>query len=488
MIRPGRRCGLALVLALGFLAVTPGPATAGMDASLEQEYRRLETMQRQIESLPAYRASEELRRQISDLKQQIERLGSRQQPAFLPQSAEHERLSEQIRALQRQLGDAEKAIVNFRDAIGARGEKLFPQVRNRVAAFTYDDPHATGLGDPIAFLLSKKLLFSTRVSSFAIVNYRRGADRDLPGNLTYFDRVDAVTKDQNFPLAIWGRLSGTERGVRIDSYLQVPGDADTRAYLRSVQLPTAMGGGTLTARLKPDRILLQTLDVGPDAIDLFRTAARQVATLRATPDVSAPVTGRLGDGGDDRGPVHSIIGSERDWVRLRLADGSSGWTSVDQFCTGICGALLDVAGFANDVIAIPAGLAAKPVPKSLTREATAMSQQLTALASLDANPAKTIEIAQQSARDGAGFANLLAVARVRAELNRASARGATFDRIKIDAKIIRQIVQPLVEASIADPSDVHAVQNLAVLFGYLGDDKRRGLALDIAASLNAKSR
>lgn len=488
MIGSGYRSGLAALLALTFLAAMPGPATAGMEASLEQEYRRLEAMQRRLESLPAYREAEDLKRQIFDLKQQVERLGSRPQSPLVPPSPEQQRLSEQIRALQYQLDVAEKAIVNFRDAVGARGEKLFPMVRNRVAAFTYEDPHDTGLGDPVAFLLSKKLLFSTRVSSFAIVNYRRGTDRDLPGNLAYFDRVDAVIKDQNFPLAIWGRLSSTERGVRIDSYLQVPGDADTSAYLRSVQLPTAMGGGKLSARLKPDRVLLQSLDVSPDQIDLLRSAATQVAALRAAPDASAPITGRIGDGGGDRGPVHSIIGSERDWVRLRLADGSSGWTSVDQFCTGVCGALLDVASFTNDALAIPAGLAAKPVAKSLTREAAAMSQQLTALASLGANPARTIEIAQQSAGDGAGFANLLALARIRAELNRESAKGTSFDRIKIDPKVVRQIVEPLVEASIADPSDVHSVQNLAVLFGYLGDDKRRRLALDIAASLNAKSR
>jgi hypothetical protein len=328
------------------------------------------------------------------------------------------------------------------------------------------------------------------------VNYRQGADRDSSSNLAYFDRVDAVTKDQSFPLAMWGRLSRTEHGVRIDSFLQVPNDADKGAYLRSLRLPEAMGGGTLTARLKPDRILLQSLEIDADGANLLRTAAEQVATLRASPVASAAITGNLGDGHDGTSPTHSIIGSERDWVQLRLTGGGGGWTSVDQFCTGVCRALLDVASFVNDIISIPAGLPARPVPKSLTREAEAMSQQLTALMSLTQNPNKTREIAERWARGGlggtapggAGFANLLAIARVKAELLRANAREAKFDRIRLDKRAIERIIEPLTEASIADPSDVDIVENLAVLFAYLGDEKRRGLALEIASNLKARAR
>ena len=112
-------------------------------------------------------------------------------------------------------------------------------MRHRLASFTFDDPHATGLGDRVSFLLSKKLLFSNRVASFAIVNYRQGADRDSSNNLAYFDRVDAITKDQHFSLAIWGRLSRTERGLRINSFLQVPDDADKSPY---VSYDSATGG------------------------------------------------------------------------------------------------------------------------------------------------------------------------------------------------------------------------------------------------------
>src|SRR5215472_11632610 len=180
----------------------------------------------------------------------------------------------EILAIRRKLEETKAIVLNPREGIsGGQRERFFPDVRHRLAVFTFDDPHATGLGDPISFLLSKKLLFSSRVTSFAIVNYRQGADRDSSSDLAYFDRVDAVTKDQNFPLAIWGRLSRTDRGVRIDSFLQIPGDAEKSPYERTIQLPAAMGGGTLTARLKPDRLLMQSLYVDYDKTSLLKTAA-----------------------------------------------------------------------------------------------------------------------------------------------------------------------------------------------------------------------
>lgn len=65
---------------------------------------------------------------------------------------------------------------------------LFHNKKTRVAVFTFDDPDRTGLGDSISFLLAKKLLYSALVSSFAVVNYSQGAERDQMGS--YFDKVD----------------------------------------------------------------------------------------------------------------------------------------------------------------------------------------------------------------------------------------------------------------------------------------------------------
>jgi hypothetical protein len=48
---------------------------------------------------------------------------------------------------------------------------------------------------------------------------------------------------------------------------------------------------------------------------------------------------------------------DRETALDQAKDGTSGWTSVDQFCTDICRSLLDVANFANDLVALTSGLA-----------------------------------------------------------------------------------------------------------------------------------
>ena len=50
------------------------------------------------------------------------------------------------------------------------------------------------------------------------------------------------------------------------------------------------------------------------------------------------------------------------------------------------------------------------------------------------------------------------------------------------------ITQQLARASVADPSDVDIVDNLSVLFGYLGDEERQNIALEIAGTLRAHDR
>jgi len=368
-------------------------------------------------------------------------------------------------------------------------DRFFSNVRNRIAAFTFDDPHAIGLGDPIAFLLAKKLLFSARVSSVGIVNYRESVDRDFSGKLAYFDQVDAITEDQGFLLAIWGHLSQTEDGVRADSFLQVPANVGGTPFFSEIRLPKQMGGGTLTARLKPDRIQLQSLDIDRDHVSALRAAAAEVATLRAEPDVFAATIGRIPED-----QPYSIVDSQEDWVRLRFADGTYGWTSVDAFCIDVCRDLMDVATFINDAVALTSNLPARSVPESLTREAAAMSDQLAALVALTTNPRKAIEIIGPWAVEGfgspsaggAGFANLFAVASVAAELERASALEPEFNRIRLDREVVERIAQRLAEASVAHPSDLDILENLAVLFAYLGDERRRSLALQIAATLKAR--
>src|SRR4029077_18494457 len=123
-------------------------------------------------------------------------------------------------------------------------------------------------------------------------------------------------------------------------------------FVVSYRLPEAMGSGTLKARLKPDRILAQSLEITADDVAALQRVANQVATLRAEPNVDAAATGKLGENDSD-GSGYSIVDAKGIWVRLQTANGG-GWTSIDAFCDGVCRDLMNVGLFANDVLAVTA--------------------------------------------------------------------------------------------------------------------------------------
>ena len=481
----------ALLSALLFGLLTVGVARAGMDVGLEREYQRLLDIEQRVLEFSANRESEDIRAQILMLQQRVDELAAQSAPVT---EVERQRLQEHIDQLYQRLEFLGKVIVDFREQLALdEGERFFPNVEHRIAVFTFDDPHHTGLGDPVSFLLSKKLLFSTRVSSFAIVNYQGGVERAASGELAYFDKVDALSRDQHFLLAVWGRLSQTAHdGVRIDSFLQVPATADEPPYVQTLRLPEAMGAGVLTARLKPDRIGIQSLELSNDEAQALRAVADEVATLRDAPNISATKTGQLGEGGtytDNAG--YRIVESSGEWVRVQFGDGSGGWTSVDAFCTGICSRLMDVAAFTNDVVALTSDQLLRDVPEGVSLEADAVAHQLAALVALETSPPRALDIFQSwapsvsvgPAPGDTGFANLWAVASIAAELDLDQ---RDFEEIALDRDMIAQIADELAIASVADPADLDLLDNLSVLFGYLGDERRRSLAGEIANSLRAR--
>jgi hypothetical protein len=67
-------------------------------------------------------------------------------------------------------------------------------------------------------------------------------------------------------------------------------------------------------------------------------------------------------------------------------------------------------------------------------------------------------------------------------------REVSFDQIQLPRQTIEPIVQLLADASVEDPGDIDVVENLAALFAYLGDNRRRDLALEIAADLKNNRR
>jgi hypothetical protein len=394
---------------------------------------------------------------------------------------------DRIEDVQARLGAAQKEIRDF--TYGASDEGLFPEARFPVAVFTFDDPHATGLGNDISFLLSKSMLFSAPVFSYAVVDFQTDLSEEEAG-LAYFDKVDALTRGHRFVVSVWGQLSEEGSEVVIDMFAQLPGPDRESPFFRAVRLPEAMGGGVLRARIKPDRFRIQTLRMSKAAAELLRSTAEEVATLRDEPSLSARHVGEIA-----KGPRYVISDAQGDWVELSIEGGDRGWTSVTAFCTELCRRLIDGTGFANELVAFAAGRGSLSADPALTIEASAVAEQMRALAALDDDPARAADIARRwidgEARPvggalpgGAGFANLLAVARVAEALGEA---GSDFDSIRLDRDFIAEVADGLAHASVADPTDLDVLENLARLFAYLGDDRRRALASSIAASVRARN-
>ena len=476
-----------VVLASVLASVTPGSALAGLDAPLQEEWERILEIREQVESHPIYWEQQRLYDELEALFSTIESLAGADAET---RDAEILRIREQIDDVHRQLETATKILVNFEEQISAgQGRKYFSRAAHRVAVFTFDDPDDTGLGDAISFLLSKKILFSTRVRSFGIVNYQQGVEPAADSRLAYYDKVEAITRDQDYLAALWGRVSRTAHGVQVDAFLQLPTKGDESPFARSFVLPEGMGGGTMVARIKPDRFQVQSMSLDEEGIADVREAVARIRELRSDPREDAGVRYAL-----EESRPYVIVDSRDDWVELRVAGAERGWTSVDAFCRNDCRTLLDAATFTNDVVAASSGGAIRPSDRQITVEAQAVSAQLTAINALAREPDTVPGIVEGFARrnllaaepsaiatvpGAAGFANILGLGLIGDALERSEPDAASFDAIRLEPEFISGIANGLAAASVADPNDLDTLQNLANLFGYLGDDTRRQLALDI---------
>jgi hypothetical protein len=477
---------LGLLFALGLCA----PVSAGGEISFEREHQRIMDIENQVMAQPAYRESKGL---IDEIEQSREFLAfvearyaeaaatGRPEPNYMQVST---MLQSRLNRLEHRLAEVTKTVRDFREAIeGPAGGMIFPNSAHRTAVFTYDDPQGTGLGNAIALLLSKKMLLSSPVHSVAVANFR---DEQLgtplvtagAGNgATYFDKVDLVTKNQNFGLAVWGTIARTGDVIRIDSFLQVPAGAGGDKFRGSVRIPKAMGGGSLNARLRSDRVSIETMFLDSDSAEELKKIARQVGSLRRQPKESAPIIAKL-EGS------YRIVGYNGTWAEILLSDGRRGWTSVDQFCTDVCAFLLKTANFTNDILASAYGGHPRRLAEGLTRDADEMLQQITALRALQDSPEAAAVIAETwikgSKTPSPTFESLLVLAKFASALKREVGKGQSFDEVRLQPPVLQPLVDSLVEASIANPSDTDILSNLARLFDYAGDPRRAELARQIA--------
>jgi hypothetical protein len=367
------------------------------------------------------------------------------------------------------------------------GDLPFEGASNRIAMLTFEDPDGTGLGDDIAFLASKRVLFDAGVESLAIILFEQGLEPDASG-LSYFEKVDRITEGRNFVAALWGHISRDADELVIDTFVQVYSDRAPRLF--DVELEFAAFDKPLRASVAPRRIWAQSVRLPLSAIEEIHAIAASVRTLRETPDREAPpVENAL----LLEGTTYRIVDRSDDWTHVAL-HGSDlhGWTSVDAFCggEGPCAGIVAGAGFLNELLRyVNHRGSALRVADDATRTARAVGDQVLLIEMLrdpsGPSSSRFDEVMrttstwtqEKSAPGGATFVNLQSLAQLR-QLEREGG---------LDPEKVRALANRLARASLDDPGNLDLLHNLSVLFGFLGDLDRSELAQTLYQTQSARS-
>ena len=351
----------------------------------------------------------------------------------------------------------------------------FSDARNRVAMFTFEDPDHTQLGDAIAFLVSKRVLFDAGVESLAIILFEQGLKPDESG-LSYFEKVDKITSGRGFAAALWGHIAREGDELVVDTFVQLyPRNVD-RLFDRHFQV--AEFDQSLRASVAPKRIWVQSLRFKLSQAESIRTIAESVRTLRKKPRLDSK---RVDDGYLSEGATYRVLKRRGSWTQLFLVEtGKVGWTSVDVYCGGetLCASIIGGAEFLIDLLRYANGLRNDVRAFDIyTRPARAVSAQIEVLKLLRAGreSAVSLEAAEELMSDwimgdnNAGdvtFANLWTLASLY-RLQR------TDD---LNPESIRSVANQLARAVLNDPGNLDMLHNLAVLFRFLGDEDKSRLA------------
>lgn len=384
-------------------------------------------------------------------------------------------------------------------AQGRVPERLIPGAEYRVAVVSYEDPDGTGLGDTVAALAAREVLTNSAVSSIGVIFFKEGVSPGAGSNLGYFDKVEQVTAAQDVKLAVWGVIRAVDKGVEIRSYAQVPRPALEQHFTWRLRLPAAMGGRELLARLRPDRILVQRLQLDAAGVAAVRQAAQMIGEVRARPQSDAPVIANL-----PMDKIYYIADRQDDWVRLATRGGIDGWAPTRAHCVGPCGELLQAAAYAGGVLRYMASGRVPEAGNRLTEEARAVSDQLSALNLLAGGKIEELFNIERITRPwqtrqgippgGGAFANInalsvLSIALKEQFLSRGghgAGKGelaAIYDQIELNKGDAQRQAFELANASLSDPRNPELLHNLAVLFEYAGDAGRAELARRLASEV-----
>lgn len=371
-----------------------------------------------------------------------------------------------------------------------------PGARYRVAVFSFEDPDGTGLGNALARILSHDILVRSKVSSIGVLRYVGGLSAPAAEELSYYDKVEALTEAQQATVAVWGMVRREGERLVIDTYAQIPPTTLRQAFNWSFALPRAMGGGRLVAQLNPDRILVQRHELVASERDALLASAVRVNQVRARALDTDRVIAEL--------PIDSVYflqDRKEDWVLVNAGPGRTGWVRATGHCSGACLPLLDATQFVSGLLGFIDSDNPPAVTASLTPDAHAVRDQLIALVALDEAPPSMAEQEAAGFVDrwlassagvppgGAAFGNLRAVIRIVGALKREGLeRGQPFDERQLPRGQIAGITGELARASLIDPRNAVVLHNLAVLFGYLQDQEREQLSLRLAQDAERMSR
>lgn len=457
--------------------------------------------------------------------------------------------------------------------------------KHRVAVFSFEDPQNTGRGNDVALLMARHILFSNSYLPIGVLNFKQDLAPAQPGDLSYFDKVDRVIKEEKVTMAVWGRVLPLGDRLLIDTYIQLPRETIKEFFRLRISLPKAMGGKILQAHIRPDRIHVQRISCDVAQQMALIDFANFMRELRQSPDLNSKVVGNI-----PQDKTFTIVTRKPDWIQVQIRGGSRGWMPEIIDFEGL--PLFAAASFASGVFGFAAngGGYVKQGP-DLTPEAIAVADQLKLLHGVytltrdrgqeiirrwigpqrqtGRDPSTGIDYGEGNPPGGAAFANLQALALIadslwkcgrakmaggfsreeikktieetlsrslpKKEADRISNRiskklekipanimegnlddffldkidkelytsvkgekaadlyGALkeavvapiHDGCKLDPGYVRDIATQLAQSSLEDPGNVDVLNNLAVLFDYLGDVERKNLAETIAAQVSA---
>jgi hypothetical protein len=368
-------------------------------------------------------------------------------------------------------------IRSIEEFLVTEGELRFPNAENLVAVVTFEDPDDTGLGDTLAFLAAKQILFEAQVGSLAVTLFQQGLAPDESG-LGYYEKVDRLTAGHGFVAALWGHIARERQEIVVDTYLQLFADRQDRSRFFDHEFRFAAFEKPLRAGVEPSRVWVQTVHLPLSYGETINAIADSVRTLRSGPSVDAPPVpgGFLGEGA-----AYRVLDREANWTQLVLMEsGIDGWTSVTAHCSpdSRCGSVLRSAAFLNGLLRYANGRADDvPALEGLQPSARAISSQIDVIETLygsHRDRGKLIEAIDESriwsesrsVPGGAAFANFEALARL-------TYLQATDE---LNAQTVRGVADRLARASLEYPGNLDVLHNLAVLFQFLEDENRSRLA------------